>query len=115
MASFETKLNRRRLTGAYNDKCELVWVASAPEEAEFAIFSTNGRALLVNSALIPEKATKSTQGVSVMSLRKGQTVQEVKAASVLLPQAQHRYRAKNLPAAGALLRDTDTADGAQRE
>ncbi|MBQ4093694.1 MAG: topoisomerase IV [Oscillospiraceae bacterium] len=115
MAAFETKLNRRKLTSAYSDKSEPVWVASAPEESEFAIFSTNGRALLVNSALIPEKTTKSTQGVSVMSLRKGQTVQEAKPASVLLPQAQHRYRAKNLPAAGALLRDTDTADGAQRE
>ncbi len=41
-----------------------------PEETELAIFTTNNRLLLVGSALIPEKATRDTAGVNVVTLKK---------------------------------------------
>jgi hypothetical protein len=50
-----------------------------------------------------------------MTLRKGQTVGEVAPASILKKEAKHRYRSRNLPAAGALFHDTDAEDGKQRE
>ncbi|MBQ4239791.1 MAG: topoisomerase IV [Oscillospiraceae bacterium] len=113
--AYETKLNRKKLTGGYSAKGELVRSVGIEEDDEFALFSTNGRCLILSSALIPVKTTKSTQGVQVMTLRKGQTVKEVSSASVIKKESKHRYRSKNLPAAGALFHDTDAADGIQRE
>ncbi len=115
LSAYETKLNRKKLTSALSDKAPLVWSTGETSAHDYVMFSTNGRALLINSALIPEKTTKSTQGVMVMSRRKGQTVAAVKESSVLKPEAQHRYRSRKLPAAGALLKDTDTSDDIPRE
>jgi DNA gyrase subunit A len=113
--AYETKLNRKKLTGGYSSKGELVRSVGIEEDTEFALFSTNGRCLMLSSALIPVKASKNTQGVQVMTLRKGQTVGEVAPASILKKEAKHRYRSRNLPAAGALFHDTDAEDGKQRE
>ena len=113
--AYETKLNRKKLTGACSSKGNLVRTAGITDDREFAVFSTSGRCLLINSALIPLKTTKSTQGVQVMTLRKGQTVREVAPSEVIVKGSMHRYRSKNLPAAGALFHDTDAQDGVSRE
>lgn len=47
--SFDTKSNRRRLTGAYCDKSPLVSVLHLPEEGEVALYSTDSRALVVST------------------------------------------------------------------
>ena len=113
--AYETKLNRKRLTGGISDKGNLIRAIGIVEDCEFSMFSTNGRCLIVNSALIPVKATKSTQGVQVMTLRKGQTVSEVNGIDIINKDMRYRYRSKNLPAAGALLHDKDFQDGVTRE
>ena len=112
---YETKLNRKKLTGSYSEKGNLVRTTGIKEDCEFALFSTNGRCLIVNSALVSLKSTKSTQGVQVITLRKGQTVKEVKSSDVVIKESRHRYRSKNLPAAGALFHDKDAADNIPRE
>jgi len=115
LSAYETKLNRKKLTGAYSPKGNLIHAVGITDDEEFAVFSTNGRCLLVNSALVSEKITKNTQGIQVMTLRKGQTVAEVKRSDVVVKESRHRYRSKNLPAAGALFRDQDSSDGKSRE
>ena len=115
LSVYETKLNRKRLTGGYSPKGNLIRTSGVTEDCEYAVFSTNGRCLLINTALIPLKTTKNTQGVQVMTLRKGQTVREVSLSAVINEGSRHRYRSKNLPAAGALFRDADSADGVSRE
>ena len=112
---YETKLNRKKLTGSYSEKGNLVRAIGIQEDREFSIFSTNGRCLIVNSALISLKSTKSTQGVQVITLRKGQTVREVKDADIIIKESRHRYRSKNLPAAGAIFHDSDASDNKLRE
>lgn len=112
---YETKLNRKKLTGSHSEKGNLIRTIGIEEDREFALFSTNGRCLIVNSALISLKSTKSTQGIQVMTLRKGQTVKEVKDSEIIYKDARHRYRSKNLPAAGALFHDKDASDNISRE
>ncbi|MEG1384308.1 MAG: DNA gyrase subunit A [Oscillospiraceae bacterium] len=110
MSSFETKLNRKKLTNAFCAKAELVRAVECVDEQEFAIFSSAGRMLLVNSALVPLKQAKDTLGVAVMTLKKGVTVKRVVEASTLELVDPHRYRTRNLPAAGAIIREDDIAE-----
>ena len=108
--SFDTKSNRRRLTGAYCDKSPLVSVLHLPEEGEAVLYSTDSRALVVSTAVVAAKATRSSQGVVVMSLKKNKKVKK----AVLLAESGivnvARYRTRTLPAAGALLKEEDSPD-----
>ena len=110
LSSYETKQNRRKLLKAYSDKAELAFMRHLPEETELAIFTTNNRLLLVGSALIPEKTTRDTAGVSVVALKKNAKIARVTLAEGLELNDAPRYRVRTLPAAGAILKDDDKAE-----
>ena len=73
-------------------------------------FTTNNRLLLVGSALIPEKTTRDTAGVSVVALKKNAKIARVTLAEGLELNDAPRYRVRTLPAAGAILKDDDRAE-----
>ena len=108
MASYATKTNRRKLIGAYNEKSSAVAIFYVTEEGDYLLTSSQGgRMLLMNSGAIQSKTTRSTQGVAVMTLKKGgRVLQAVPYADGMLKNP-NRYR-KNLPAAGALPAPEDT-------
>ena len=105
--TYETKTNRKKLLNAYSDKSPLVALFHAPRDETFKISTTNGRYLLVNSALIPQKTTKNTQGVQVITLRKNHFVKEVVRSDGSEFVNARRYMSKNIPAAGAVLSAED--------
>ena len=107
LSSYETKQNRRKLLKAYSDKAELAFMRFIPEETELAIFTTNNRLLLVGSALIPEKATRDTAGVNVVTLKKNAGISRLTLAEGLELNDAPRYRVRTLPAAGATLKEDD--------
>ncbi len=110
LASYATKQNRRKLLKAYSDKEPLELMLYLPEETELAVKTSAGRLLLVNTALISEKATRSSQGVAVVTLKRNQTIASVKPAAELELANPHRYRVRTLPATGALLREEDIGE-----
>ena len=110
VASYETKTNRRRLTGAYSDKSPLIAVLPLTEEREFVLFTNEGRALIFKSALLMPKTSRTTQGVSVMTLKKKYVVDRAAFLSDTPIRNLSRYRAKSLPAAGALLKEEDRGE-----
>ena len=110
MQSYATKQNRKKLLNAYSDKSKLVWAACLPEETELAITTSAGRMLLVHSAQIPEKQTKNTAGVGVLTLKKNQHITGVRLAAGLELADAHRYRVRTLPAMGALVRAEDAVE-----
>ena len=110
VASYETKTNRRRLTGAYSDKSPLIAVLPLTEEREFVLYTNEGRALIFKSALLMPKTSRTTQGVSVMTLKKKYVVDRAAFLSDTPIKNQSRYRAKSLPAAGALLKEEDRGE-----
>ena len=110
LTSYATKQNRRKLLRAYSDKDPLAAVLFLPQEAEIAIRTSAGRLLLVNSAQIAEKATRDSQGVAVVTLKKNQSITSVRPAEGLDLADPHRYRVRTLPALGALLRGEDIAE-----
>lgn len=114
LTSYQTKQNRRKLLKAYSDKAELAAILHLTEEQELAIFVNAGpattRLLLAGSALIPEKTTRDTAGVNVVNLKKNARIQRVRPAAGLELNDPHRYRVRTLPAAGALLKETDSVE-----
>lgn len=107
LSSYETKTNRRKLIGAYCDKSPLVACFKITEDKEFLLSSTSGRLLLVHSGAIPSKATRGTQGVAAMTLKKNASVSAVKPFAEGSLENAHRFRARNLPAAGSVPKDGD--------
>ncbi len=110
LSSYETKTNRKKLIKAYSDKAPLAAMMQIPEDKELVLISSAGRHLLINTAVIASKTTKDTIGVAVMTLKKGQklmTAREMTEGEFAKP---YRYKAKNLPAAGALLSSEDSGE-----
>ena len=110
MSAYETKTNRRRLTGAYSDKSPLVAVLPLYAGSEVVLFASDGRALLFPPEAVSLKASRTTQGVAVMALKKKAVVTQAKFAPDTLIRNHARYRARSLPAAGALLREDDRGE-----
>jgi len=107
---YETKTNRKRLTGAYSDKSPLVEVVQLKEEGDYVLFTTEGRALQMNSEVLQTKASRSTQGVAVLKMKPKYKLERVAAFAESGIQNKSRYKAKTLPAAGALLRPEDRGE-----
>ena len=101
LSSYQTKTNRKKLIKAYCDKFTLHTVLFVKEETELLLKSTNGRMLIVNTASLPAKTTKDNGGVAVMTQKKGQRVSEAALYEKGSLEDEHRYRTRNLPAAGS--------------
>ena len=107
LTSYKTVTNRRRLINAYSDKAPLATTLQLTEECDLLLISSNQKGLVVNSALIPAKTTKATQGVTVMTQKGKHTLQEAKTVAEAGLTNLSYYRTKNLPAVGHLLRQQD--------
>ena len=107
LSSYETKTRRKKLIGAYSDKSPLVSCYNIEEDKEFLLSSSGGRYLLVHSGAIPSKAARDTQGVAVMTLKKNAVVSGAKPFAEGMIENAHRFRTRNLPAAGAIPKDGD--------
>ncbi len=105
--SYYTISNRRKLVGAYSDRAPLVAMFHILEEQEIFLTSSSGRGLLVHSSEIQPKATRSTLGVRAMSLKPNQKIVDASIPKDLPRKSRTRFKAKNLPAAGALIRSED--------
>ena len=110
LSSYATKQNRRKLLKAYCDKEPLAKLLYLPEETELAIRTSASRMLLVGTAQIAAKATRDSQGVAVVTLKKNQTIASVVPADTLELANPHRYRVRSLPATGALIRAEDEGE-----
>ena len=112
--SYETKTNRKKLIKAYSEKFTIHTILYIKEDTELLLKSTNGRMLIVGTASIPSKATKDNGGINVMNQKKGQRILEVNLYTKGELDGDHRYRTRNLPAAGSKL-PTGTAEQAMLE
>ncbi len=110
IAAYETKQNRKKLIKAYSDKSPLVAAVYVPQDKELVMKSTAGRYLLFNSGAISAKTTKDTQGVAVMTLKKGHRVDSVTDFTESTFVKPARYRTKTLPSAGAILSADDQGE-----
>ena len=110
MNAYQTKTNRKKLINAYSDKSPLAQAIYIKEDTELVLCSSSGRMLLVNTASILPKTTKNTQGVAAMKLKKTHKITSVHIYKEGEFEKAWRFRAKNLPAAGAVPSEADVAE-----
>ncbi len=108
VSSYETKTNRKKLIKAYCEKFPISQALQIEDDCDILLKSTNGKALLVNTASVPLKAAKDNGGISVMTQKRGQKICSATLHQKGSIQNEYRYRAKNLPAAGSKLSSDST-------
>ncbi len=110
LSAYETKTNRRRLTGAYSDKSPLKTALALETDVQLVVYTTDNRAAVISTAQLLPKTTRNTIGVTVVTLKKKAALSH----AVLLTESGianvSRYRTKNLPTAGAPLKEEDSPD-----
>ena len=107
LSAYETKTNRKKLTGAYSDKSPLVAVLAMAADDQVAVYSSDGRCAIFATAQLLPKTTRNTQGVAVMTLKKKALLERAATLSASGIVNQSRYRSKTIPAAGAILKPED--------
>ena len=110
LSAYETKTNRKKLTGAYSDKSPLKTAMALTEDEQVAVYTTDSRAAIFSTAQLLPKTTRNTQGVTVISLKKKAALSHAVRLSESGIVNQSRYRTRTIPTAGALTKPEDAPD-----
>ncbi len=98
--SYETKTNRRKLTGAFSAASPAVGIFFESKPIDLFLENSVGRGILISSSLIPEKATRSAAGVTLFSMKKGITVTKVTGGEDIDMRFAAKCRKNKVPATG---------------
>ena len=101
VSSYETKSARKKLVKAYSDASPLVGAFYESEPFDLLIVNSAGKAIYLNTALIPEKATRTAAGVTVFDLKKNQTVVDATRAPEGKYKGFEKCKKIKIPAAGS--------------
>ena len=107
LESYSTKTNRKMLTKAYSAHSPIINVIYIKEDCDIVCFGSNEKALTLNTVMIPEKSTRSSQGVKVFNPGKRGTMISVKKAEDSGIADLKPYKCRNIPAAGAKISAQD--------
>ena len=107
MKSYETKTNRKRLTGAYG-KGEIVDMLYCPEECKIALLSNIEKCIVFDTKDILTKTSRSSQGVQVMVMRRKSLLAKMALPEKCLKDASG-YEARTIPSSGYYLKDEDSS------
>ena len=105
--AYETKTNRKKLVGAFSDASPIVSIIYESAPTEILMISNAKRGIVISSNLVPVKASRASQGVSLFTLKGGQ-----KLTSVMTDFADKFKSAKSLkkikiPAVGIAIDEYD--------
>ncbi|MEG1981109.1 MAG: DNA gyrase subunit A [Clostridia bacterium] len=107
LSSYETKTNRKKLINAFSAKDEAVMFFQIIEDINIALYATNGKVLVLNTALVAPKSTKSTQGIKALTMRGKNYLEKAEALEEDTFCNADYYKTKNIPAVGSFLRAED--------
>jgi DNA gyrase subunit A len=107
-SSYDTKSNRKKLTGAYNDNSPIVAIFYEEKPFDILLISDSRRAILIDSSLIPIKSTRTSQGVFLFNLKEGQKI--IRVLSGYSPVGGKSYRKIKIPASGVSFETMDLKD-----
>ena len=101
VTAYETKAVRRKLTSAYSDASPVVAILDDTDKKprDIMLISSDNRAIVIKTSLIPQKTTRTSSGVTLMTLKKGQTVTAVQVDV----EDSKGYKKTKIPATGVPL------------
>lgn len=110
LSAYETKTNRKKLANAYSDKSPLVKMLFVKENADILLRTSNGRALVFNTAMILPKTTRDTIGVQVFTLKAKAAVNNACIVTEEMADEVKKLNVKSVPASGSLAKDLTDSD-----
>ena len=112
LKAYETKTNRKKLANAYSADSKSVGIFFVPQNTgrsssvDFLLKTSGSKAMIINSYLLTEKVTRSSSGVIVFTLKKGQILTDV---SLFTDDGSEemkefsRYRKTKVPSTGTTI------------
>ena len=108
-STYETKGNRKKLVNAYSAASPIcaVFYDSEKEPLEILLVSDAEKAITIKTSLIPIKATRTSGGVTLMTMKK---TNKLLYATDKIPEAYTKgYKKLKIPASGQPIPDSDLA------
>jgi len=102
-SNYETTGNRRKLTSAYSKASPIVAAFYEKTPMDILLVSSDNRAIVIKSSLIPQMATRTSGGVTLMSLKKGQTIVHASSDLTSIPDGAKSLKKIKIPATGVPL------------
>ena len=113
MSAYETKGFRRKLTTAYSEASPIagIFFEKHNKPLDLLLVGSDNRGILIKSALIPEKTTRTSQGVQLITMKPGAKLDRVIAA----PAADGKFagascRKIKIPSASVELKKGDVPE-----
>ena len=103
VANYEITGNRRKITSAYSKNSPVVAAFYEKSPMEIMITSSDGRAILIKSSLIPIMATRTSGGVTLMSMKKGIKIVSATNDPTKIPEDAKGLKKVKIPTTGVLL------------
>ncbi|MBQ4518805.1 MAG: topoisomerase IV [Clostridia bacterium] len=107
LSSYETKTNRKKLANAFYEKVPVTDIRFLMQDTELMAMSDINKVLIFDTSKIPVKSTRSTQGVQVLTPKKGSILAKINALDEVAITDFDYYRTRNIPARGAYLKPED--------
>jgi len=106
-SAYQTKGNRKKLVNAYSTASPIKGVFYESSPFELMILTKNYKAIILKSSIIPEKTTRTSGGVQLITLKKGDSVSLVCTDYENRFENTKGYKKIKIPATGVLLAEKD--------
>ncbi|HEX2927508.1 MAG TPA: DNA topoisomerase (ATP-hydrolyzing) subunit A [Ruminiclostridium sp.] len=110
LSSYATKTNRKKLANAYCSAAPLIRMMFVTGDMELVAVSSINKVLVFSTDGINPKTTRDSQGVQVLTSKKGSTMTGIKTLDEMVLSDVDYYRTKNIPAIGCYMKEEDKAD-----
>lgn len=107
MSAYETKTMRKKLINAYSSKFPLTGMMYIENDTDIVLVRDSDKAMLLNTALIPEKQTKTTAGINVYTLKKNSRLARIMRKEDFVSEDIEYYRSNKIPGTGHFINDSD--------
>lgn len=114
MTAYETKSNRKKLTGAFSTASPPVGVFYEAEPFNLVLISEDKRAIMISTKLIPVKTTRTAVGVSLFKLKAGASVVRAYREDACPYESASKCRKIKIPASGTVLSEFDIEESQQK-
>ena len=104
IANYAVTGNRRRITSAFSTKSPVVAAFYEKEPFDLLLVSSDDRGIVIKSSLIPLMSTRTSGGVTLFSLKAGQTVVRATTDLSELSDGSKGIKKIKIPASGVPLK-----------
>ncbi len=102
-ANYEITGNRRKITSAFSKSSPIVAAFYEKAPMDIMLVSSENRAIVIKSSLIPQMSTRTSGGVTLMTLKKGQTLVRATTDLDSIPDGAKSLKKIKIPATGVAL------------